>query len=83
MLGSFKIKLVGYFLALSLLPLAAAFWGFSAVAERERDKRRRRTPAGRAERGARRVRGRARRAPETAASGSASDPAFQRALVRR
>src|SRR5215217_569007 len=34
MLGSFKIKLVGTFLALSVVPLAAAFWGFSAVAER-------------------------------------------------
>ena len=30
----FKIKLVGTFLALSVVPLAAAFWGFSAVAER-------------------------------------------------
>ena len=34
MAGSFKFKLVGAFLALSVLPLAAAFWGFSAVAER-------------------------------------------------
>jgi hypothetical protein len=34
LLGSFKFKLVGTFLALSVLPLAAAFWGFSAVAER-------------------------------------------------
>ena len=34
MLGSFKLKLVGTFLALSVVPLAAAFWGFSAVAER-------------------------------------------------
>ncbi len=34
MLGSFKFKLVGMFLALSVVPLAAAFWGFSAVAER-------------------------------------------------
>jgi diguanylate cyclase (GGDEF)-like protein len=34
MLGSFKIKLVATFLALSVVPLAAAFWGFSAVAER-------------------------------------------------
>ena len=36
MLGSFKLKLVGTFLALSVLPLAAAFWGFSQVAERSR-----------------------------------------------
>jgi len=34
MLGSFKFKLVGTFLALSVLPLAAAFWGFSQVSER-------------------------------------------------
>jgi diguanylate cyclase (GGDEF)-like protein len=34
LLGSFKFKLVGTFLALSVVPLAAAFWGFSAVAER-------------------------------------------------
>ena len=34
MLGSFKFKLVGTFLALSVLPLAAAFWGFSQVADR-------------------------------------------------
>ena len=34
MLGSFKFKLVGTFLALSVVPLAAAFWGFSSVAER-------------------------------------------------
>jgi diguanylate cyclase (GGDEF)-like protein len=30
--GSFKFKLVVYFLLLSLLPIAAAFWGFSSVA---------------------------------------------------
>lgn len=34
MLGSFKVKLVGTFVALSLVPLAAAFWGFTAVSER-------------------------------------------------
>ena len=34
MLGSFKVKLVGTFLALSVVPVADAFWGFSAVAER-------------------------------------------------
>ena len=37
MLGSFKLKLVGTFLALSVLPLAAAFWGFSQVAESIRE----------------------------------------------
>src|SRR5258705_13512713 len=31
-MGSFKIKLLIYFLLLSLLPMAAAFWGFSSVA---------------------------------------------------
>ena len=30
--GSFKFKLVVYFLLLSLLPIAAAFWGFASVA---------------------------------------------------
>jgi diguanylate cyclase (GGDEF)-like protein len=30
--GSFKFKLVIYFLLLSLLPIAAAFWGFASVA---------------------------------------------------
>ena len=34
MLGSFKVKLVGTFLALAVVPLAAAFWGFTEVAER-------------------------------------------------
>jgi hypothetical protein len=31
-LGSFKFKLVVYFVLLSLLPIAAAFWGFASVA---------------------------------------------------
>jgi diguanylate cyclase (GGDEF)-like protein len=31
-LGSFKFKLVIYFVLLSLLPIAAAFWGFTSVA---------------------------------------------------
>jgi diguanylate cyclase (GGDEF)-like protein len=30
--GSFKVKLLAYFLLLSLLPMAAAFWGFASVA---------------------------------------------------
>jgi diguanylate cyclase (GGDEF)-like protein len=38
-LGSFKVKLVAYFLLLSLLPLAAAFWGFSTVAARSETRR--------------------------------------------
>jgi diguanylate cyclase (GGDEF)-like protein len=39
LLGSFKVKLVAYFLLLSLLPLAAAFWGFSTVAARSETRR--------------------------------------------
>jgi len=31
-LASFRVKLVAYFLLLALLPLVAAFWGFTAVA---------------------------------------------------
>jgi diguanylate cyclase (GGDEF)-like protein len=37
--GSFKVKLVAYFLLLSLLPLAAAFWGFSTVASKSEARR--------------------------------------------
>jgi diguanylate cyclase (GGDEF)-like protein len=33
-MGSFKVKLVVYFLLLALVPLGAAFWGFSAVIRR-------------------------------------------------
>ncbi len=33
-MGSFKLKLVVYFLLLALVPLAAAFWGFSSIAAR-------------------------------------------------
>jgi diguanylate cyclase (GGDEF)-like protein len=36
---SFKLKLVFYFFVLSLLPLTAAFWGFSAVAKRSETSR--------------------------------------------
>ena len=36
---SFKFKLVAYFLLLSLLPAAAAFWGFSSVAEQSEARR--------------------------------------------
>src|SRR5205809_5477605 len=38
-MGSFKVKLVVYFVLLSLLPLAAAFWGFSTVAARSETRR--------------------------------------------
>jgi len=36
---SFKLKLVGYFVLLSLLPAAAAFWGFSSVAKQSEARR--------------------------------------------
>ncbi|HET7568111.1 MAG TPA: diguanylate cyclase [Gaiellaceae bacterium] len=32
MLNSFKLKLVAYFVLLSIVPMAAAFWGFTTVA---------------------------------------------------
>jgi diguanylate cyclase (GGDEF)-like protein len=37
--ASFKVKLVAYFLLLSLLPATAAFWGFSSVAEQSEAQR--------------------------------------------
>jgi len=37
--GSFKFKLVIYFLLLSLLPIAAAFWGFASVAGQSETRR--------------------------------------------
>ena len=33
-MGSFKFKLVAYFLLLALVPLAAAFWGYTSIAAR-------------------------------------------------
>src|SRR3954465_3501830 len=81
-MGSFKVKLVGYFLLLSLLPLAAACWGFSTVAGRSESPRV----------GARLQAGlRAALATyedelvgaDAAAAQLARSPAFQRALVRR
>ena len=38
-MGSFKLKLVAYFLLLSLLPIAAAFWGFTQVAGQSETRR--------------------------------------------
>ena len=38
-MGSFKVKLVLYFLLLSLLPIAAAFWGFTSVAGQSETRR--------------------------------------------
>jgi diguanylate cyclase (GGDEF)-like protein len=80
--ASFKVKLVVYFLLLSLLPLAAAFWGFSTVAARSET---RRVDA--------RLQAELRAALATyqdelvaadeAAADLARSPAFQRALLRR
>jgi diguanylate cyclase (GGDEF)-like protein len=80
--GSFKVKLVAYFLLLSLLPLAAAFFGFSTVAARSET---RRVDA--------RLQAELRAALATyedelvaadeAAADLARTPAFQRALLRR
>jgi diguanylate cyclase (GGDEF)-like protein len=38
-MGSFKLKLVVYFVLLCLVPLAAAFWGFTAVAGQSETRR--------------------------------------------
>jgi diguanylate cyclase (GGDEF)-like protein len=38
-MGSFKVKLVVYFLLLSLLPIAAAYWGFTSVAGQSETRR--------------------------------------------
>ena len=38
-MGSFKLKLVVYFLLLSLLPIGAAFWGFTQVAGQSETRR--------------------------------------------
>jgi diguanylate cyclase (GGDEF)-like protein len=80
--GSFKVKLVAYFLLLSLLPLAAAFWGFSTVAAQSEARR----VDARLQAGLR-----ATLAAYQEALGSADDaagrlarqPSFQRALVAR
>jgi diguanylate cyclase (GGDEF)-like protein len=80
--GSFKVKLVAYFLLLSLLPLAAAFWGFSTVAARSETRRvdaslqavLRATLASYQDELAR---------ADAAATSLAHDPSFQRALLGR
>ena len=38
-MGSFKLKLVLYFVLLALLPLATAFWGFDSLARRSETRR--------------------------------------------
>ena len=81
-MGSFKVKLVAYFLLLSLLPLAAAFWGFSTVASRSETRRvdallqagLRASLAGYQDE---------LRAADREAAAMARSPAFQRALIAR
>jgi diguanylate cyclase (GGDEF)-like protein len=81
-MGSFKVKLVAYFLLLSLLPLAAAFWGFSTVTARSETRRvdallqagLRATLAGYQDE---------LRAADREAAAMSRNPAFQRALIRR
>jgi diguanylate cyclase (GGDEF)-like protein len=80
--GSFKVKLVAYFLLLSLLPLAAAFWGFSTVASRSETRR----VDARLEAGLRATLAAYQEqltAADDAAASLARNPRFQRALVRR
>jgi diguanylate cyclase (GGDEF)-like protein len=81
-LGSFKVKLVVYFLLLSLLPLAAAFWGFSTVAARSESRR----VDARLEAGLRAALATYQDelvGADEAAALLARSPAFQRALVAR
>jgi diguanylate cyclase (GGDEF)-like protein len=78
--GSFKVKLVVYFLLLSLLPLAAAFWGFSTVAARSETRR----VDARLQAGLRATLATYQDelvAADAAAARLARNPAFQRALV--
>jgi len=80
--GSFKVKLVAYFLLLSLLPLAAAFWGFSTVAARSETRR----VDARLQAGLRAALATYQDelvAADEAAARLARSPSFQRALVRR
>src|ERR671934_2150744 len=80
--GSFKVKLVAYFLLLSLLPLAAAFWGFSTVAARSETRRvDARLSAGL--RAALATYEDELVAADSAAAALARSPQFQRALMRR
>src|SRR3954465_1659876 len=81
-MGSFKVKLVAFFLLLSLLPLAAAFWGFSTVAARSETRR----VDARLQSGLRSALAAYQdelAAADATASRLARDRAFQRALVKR
>jgi diguanylate cyclase (GGDEF)-like protein len=80
--GSFKVKLVAYFLLLSLLPLAAAFWGFSTVASQSEARR----VDARLQAGLRATLAAYQEAlgsADKAAERLARRPAFQRALLAR
>ena len=81
-MGSFKVKLVAYFMLLSLLPLAAAFWGFSTVAARSETRR----VDARLQAGLRAALATYQDelvAADDAAAALARNLAFQRALIRR
>jgi diguanylate cyclase (GGDEF)-like protein len=81
-LGSFKVKLVAYFLLLSLLPLAAAFWGFSTVAAQSEGRR----VDARLQAGLRATLAAYEEAlgsADQAAGRLAREPSFQRALLAR
>jgi diguanylate cyclase (GGDEF)-like protein len=80
--GSFRVKLVFYFLLLSLLPMAAAFWGFSTVAARAETRR----VDARLQAELRAVTAAYQGELDSAASAAATlarDPRFERALVSR
>src|SRR5918998_3721053 len=82
MWGSFKVKLVSRFLALSLLALATAYWSFSTVADRTVTK----GVDGRLEAGLRAAVAAfddERSEADAAAVRLARTPSFQRALARR
>ncbi len=81
-MASFKVKLVVYFLLLSLLPLAAAFWGFSTVAQRSET----RQVDARLQAGLRAALATYQDelvAADDSAASLARSPEFQRALMRR
>jgi diguanylate cyclase (GGDEF)-like protein len=80
--GSFKIKLVVYFVLLSLLPMAAAFWGFTEVAGQSETRR----ADARLQAGLRAVLASYQERLDAAqrdASGLARLPAFQRQILER
>ena len=81
-MSSFKLKLVLYFLLLSLLPLAAAFWGFGTVARQGET----RLADARLQAGLRAALASYEQELRSAADGAAAlarRPAFERALARR